>query len=58
MEHYLPAQPDVDEVLKYAKTVIIPDTMTVYRQSDPQDAYDRVERAARTLASQRGTGKP
>ena len=47
-------QAEVDEVLKYTKTVIMPDPMTVYRQSNPQDAYDRIERAVWTLASQRG----
>jgi hypothetical protein len=51
-------QSEVDDVLKYAKTVIIPDPMTVYRQSNPQDAYDRIERAVWTLAGQRGLRKP
>ncbi|MBC8875906.1 MAG: hypothetical protein H8E44_41300, partial [Planctomycetes bacterium] len=49
---------EVDEVLNYAKTVIMPDPMTVYRQSHPQDAYDRIEHAVRTLAGQRGLKEP
>ena len=51
-------QAEVDEVLKYAKTVIMPDPMTVYRQNNPQDAYDRIEHAVWTLAGQRGLAKP
>jgi hypothetical protein len=51
-------QAEVDEVLKYAKTVIMPNPMTVYRQSNPQDSYDRIESAVWTLAGVRGLKKP
>ena len=50
-------QAEVDEVLKYAETVIMPDPMTIYRQTNPQDVYDRIDRAVWTLASERGLKK-